>query len=321
MAMQQAVMLDRESFDTGDLDLSALHALDGVQWQIHEHSTHAQTASRLQEAVIVISNKVELDAHVLEHAAKLKLICIAATGTNNVDLDAARARGIAVCNVRDYATPSVVQHVYAVILALSRHLIAYRNAAQDGRWSDSRQFCVLDAPIEELGGKTLGIIGYGTLGKAVAQLAPSFGLRPVIAQRPGTPSTPGRLPFETVLRESDILSLHCPLTEETRGLIDAAALAQMKPQALLINTARGGIVDEHVLAEALRTGKLGGAAIDVLSTEPPVNNNPLLAPGLPNLILTPHIAWASRAARQRLADQLAQNIRAFVAGSPRHLVN
>jgi glycerate dehydrogenase len=212
-----------------------------------------------------------------------------------VDLDAAARRGIAVCNIRRYATPSVVQHVFALLLSLTRHLSDYQRAVQSGAWQRSGQFCLLDYPIRELGGLTLGIVGYGELGQAVAATAEqAFGMRVLIAQRPGGSAEPGRLPLQQLLPQVDVLSLHCPLTPETRGLIGAEELALMKPDALLINTARGGIINEGALAAALLTGRLGGAGIDVLATEPPGSDSPLLQQPIPNLIVTPHIAWASR---------------------------
>ena len=269
---------------------------------------------------------MRIDDAAMGHAPHLRLICIAATGTNHVDLDAARRRGIAVCNVPGYATASVVQHVFALILALSTRLPDYQQALRAGRWQQSSQFCLLDYPIREIGGKTLGIIGYGELGQAVARVAEAFGMKVKVAQyREGQSRTPFitgqiRLPLQELLPQVDILSLHCPLTPQTRGLIGPAELALMRPDALLINTARGGIVDEAALAAALCEGKLGGAGVDVLTQEPPAQGNPLLAANIPRLILTPHIAWASRESRQRLVDEVAANIRAFLQGEMRHRV-
>jgi len=226
-----------------------------------------------------------------------------------------------VCNVRGYATPAVVQHVFALILALRTRLVDYRRAVADGRWQRSPHFCLLDYPIRELTGSKLGIVGYGELGKAVARVAEAFGMQVLISQRPGGPERPGRLPLHELLHQVDILSLHCPLTPQTQGLIGGEALKLMRPDALLINAARGGIVDEAALASALRAGRLGGAGIDVLTEEPPLRGSPLLETGVPNLIVTPHIAWASRESRQRLVDEVARNIQAFLAGRPRNLVS
>lgn len=316
------VFLDQDTVNNGDLDLSRLvKALP--RWQSYGGTEPGQVAERIADAEVVVSNKVVLSKELLNQAPGLRLVVVAATGTNNVDLAAAAARGVAVCNVRNYATPSVVQHVFALILSLTRHLPEYREAVRAGRWQHSDKFCLLDYPIRELDGLTLGIVGYGELGKAVAGTAESaFGMRVHVAQRPGTEEPrPGRIPLSQLLPEADILSLHCPLTAQTRGLIGTRELARMKRDALLINTARGGIVDETALAEALRTGTIGGAGVDVLSSEPPQQGNPLLAPDIPNLIVTPHVAWASRESRQRLLDQVADNIQSFLNGQPRNLVN
>jgi glycerate dehydrogenase len=314
------VFLDRDSLDHDNLDFTSLLATL-PQWQFHAETRPGQTAARIRDAEVVVSNKVMLDEATLQAAPRLKLIAIAATGTNNVDLAAAARRGIAVCNIRRYATPSVVQHVFALLLSLSRHLNDYQRAVQAGEWQHSDQFCLLDYPIRELGGLTLGIVGYGELGRAVAETAEqAFGMKVLIAQRPGGPAQPGRYPLHQLLPQLDVLSLHCPLTPGTRGLIGAAELALMKPDALLINAARGGIVDEAALAGALLAGRLGGAGIDVLGKEPPSADNPLLKQPIPNLIVTPHIAWASRQARQRLLEQLAENITAFIAGTAQNLV-
>ncbi len=313
----------------GDLDFSRL-ASTLPEWQAYEATADAQVAERITNATVAVSNKVRIDDAAMGHAPHLRLICIAATGTNHVDLNAARRRGIGVCNVPGYATASVVQHVFALILALSIRLPDYQQALRAGRWQHSSQFCLLDYPIREIAGKTLGIIGYGELGQAVAHVAEAFGMRVMVAQSGYRDGLRGaapipmtvieRTPLQELLPQVDILSLHCPLTPETRGLIGAAELALMRPDALLINTARGGIVDETALAAALCQGKLGGAGVDVLTQEPPTQGSPLLAANIPNLILTPHIAWASREARQRLVDEVTANIRAFLDGETRHRV-
>jgi len=313
------VFLDFESLDQGDIDFEALRStLPG--WEFHAKTQPADTIERIKNAGIVVSNKVVLDRTTLQSAPELKLVCVAATGTNNVDLVAATEFGITVCNVVHYATPSVVQHVFGLIMALNTRLLNYHEAVRDGRWHQSDQFCLLDFPIRELEGLTMGIIGYGELGKAVARAAECFGMKVLIAQRPGpettTESKQGRLPLTELLPQVDILSLHCPLTDQTRNLIGADELNQMKNTAFVINTARGGIVDEPALAHALAAGIIGGAGVDTLSQEPPVAGNVLLDPGLPNLIVTPHIAWGSRSARQRLVDGVAANIRAFLKNEP-----
>ncbi len=319
MSDLNGVILDLASIDRGDLDLSCLEAAC-PRWQTHPRTGPAQTAERIHDARIVVSNKVLLDRPVLESAPELKLICIAATGTNNVDLTAAQELGIAVCNVVGYATPAVVQHVFTLILALTTRLSDYRTAVARGDWQRSDQFCLLDYPIRELAGHRLGIVGYGELGRAVGRVAEAFGMEVLIAQRPGGDQRPGRIPLDELLPRVDVLSLHCPLTEATRNLIGAEELALMKSDALLINTARGGIVDEAALATALREGLIGGAGMDVLSREPPVEGNTLLAADIPRLIVTPHVAWASRESRQRLVNELGLNIQAFMAGRERNRV-
>jgi glycerate dehydrogenase len=313
------VLLDVATIDQGDLDLSALDRVCG-HWRHYPHSKPAEVLERIGHAQVAVTNKVVFDRPVLERVSDLRLICIAATGTNNVDLDAARKRGIAVANVVRYATPSVVQHVFALILALTTRLPDYQRAVASGAWQQHERFCLMDFPIRELAGRTLGIVGYGELGQAVARVAEAFGMQVLIAQRPGGAPAEGRMPLETLLPQVDVLSLHCPLTDATRGLIGARELGLMRSDALLINTARGGIVDEQALANALRAGTIGGAGVDVLSAEPPRQGNPLLAPEIPNLIVTPHIAWASREARQRVIEEIAANIQAFLAGQVRHRV-
>ena len=318
------VLLDQgamEPSDQGDLDFSSLTSIL-PEWQAYAITTDAQLIKHIANATVVVSNKVRIDDAAMRHAPHLRLICIAATGTNHVDLDAARLRGIAVCNVLGYATASVVQHVFALILALSTRLPDYQQALRAGRWQAAANFCLLDYPIREIAGKTLGIIGYGELGQAVARVAEIFGMKIMIAQRPGSPAIAAHacVPLQEMLSQVDILSLHCPLTPETRGLIGKKELALMRPDALLINTARGGIVDEAALVAALCEGKLGGAGVDVLTQEPPAQGNPLLAANIPRLILTPHIAWASRESRQRLVDEVAANIRAFLQGETRYRV-
>jgi glycerate dehydrogenase len=314
------VFLDRDSLDCGDLDFTGL---DRVlpNWCYYPATTPAEVAARIEPAEVVISNKVMLDAAAVQQAPRLKLIVIAATGVNNVDLDAAAARGITVSHCRGHVTPAVVQHVFALLLALCTRWPDYQQAVREGRWQRASQFCLLDFPIRELAGKTMGIVGYGELGQGVARAAEAFGMRVLVAQRPGTAETPeDRTPLPVLLPQVDVLSLHCPLTPATRGLIGAWELALMRRDAILINTARGGLVDEALLADALRRGALGGAAVDVLSLEPPVTGNPLLAPDIPNLIVTPHCAWGSRESSQRLVEQLAENIDGWLAGAPVRVV-
>ena len=314
----KGIFLDLASLDNDDLSLAPLHAVL-EEWDLHPYTEAAEVAARLQGAEVVVSNKVVLSREALASADKLRLICVAATGTNNVDLEAARQLGISVTNVRAYGTASVVQHVFALILSLQRHIPAYQQAIKQRRWEQSKFFCLLDFPIEELGGKVLGIVGYGELGRAVAKTAACFGMEVRVARRGPDDTRPDHVPLDELLAEADILSLHCPLTEANRGLIGETQLRRMKPSAILINAARGGLVNEAALATALRQGWIAGAGIDVLEVEPPDGTSPLLA-DVPNLILTPHIAWASRAARQRLLDQLVEIIRAYRQGEIRNRI-
>jgi glycerate dehydrogenase len=319
MTFRRAIFLDTATVDTGDLDRSALLATAG-HWVFHDYTAAGDTTARVADAEVVVTNKTVLEGSVLARRPGLKLVCVAATGTNNVDLAAARELGIAVTNVTAYATPAVVQHVFALVLALSTRFEDYRAAVARGDWQRAPAFCLLDYPIRELGGLTLGIIGYGELGQGVAQVARAFGMEVLVARRPGGDPVAGRVPLDVLLRRADVVSVHVPLADNTRNLIGAAELALMKPDALLINTARGGIVDEQALANALRAGRLGGAGVDVLTVEPPRDGNVLLAEDVPNLVVTPHIAWASRGSRQRLIDEVAANIAAFAAGERRNRV-
>ncbi|HEY5604852.1 MAG TPA: 2-hydroxyacid dehydrogenase [Gammaproteobacteria bacterium] len=315
----KGIILDVKSIDNGDIDFSGLESVI-PHWQFYDNSLDSQVPTRIKDADVIIANKVRLQARHIEQAEQLQLICIAATGTNNVDLAAAARAGVRVTNVTHYATPSVVQHVFCLVLALTRKLPQYQAAVRAGRWQQSEFFCLLDYPISELAGKTLGIIGYGALGKGVAAVGEAFGMRIIVAARKGEAPGDGRVAFEQLLAQSDVISLHCPLTPETSNLIDAPEFAVMKPGALLINTARGGVVNETALLNALQSGTLGGAGIDVLSEEPPARGNPLLEAQLPHLIVTPHIAWASVEARQRVVNEIVKNIQAFQNGEARNIV-
>jgi glycerate dehydrogenase len=287
-----------------------------------ERTAPEEVARRIRHADIVIANKAPLTAEALAGASRLRMIAVAATGTNNVDLATCAARGIVVSNVRDYAGNSVPEHTFALIFALRRSLLAYREAVRAGRWLESGQFCFFDYPIRNLAGSTLGIIGDGALGQAVAQMARALGLRVLFAAR-GTrnDAQAGYVPLDTLLAQSDIVTLHCPLTSETRNLIDAAAFGRMERRPLLINTARGGLVDETALVNALQSGAISGAGFDVATEEPLPADHPFQAIlSHPAFILTPHVAWASDEAMQALADQLVENIAAFHAGKPRNTV-
>ena len=314
-----AVFLDLASLAEQDLDLSAFETTVD-DWRTFAATAPPERVGNIGDAEIVVTNKIVLDDAVLRAAPNVKLICLTATGYNNVDIDTARELGITVCNISGYATDSVVQHVFALMLAHQTRLFDYTAAVKRGDWSRSPRFCLLDYPVRELRGMTLGIVGYGELGHGVARIAEAFGMRVLVSQRPGGAPKAGRVPFAEVLRESDVITLHVPLLDNTRHLIDATALAAMKPDALLINTARGAVVDNVALAEALRDGVIGGAAIDVLDVEPPPLDHPLLADDIPNLIVTPHSAWAGRQARQNAVDETVANIQAFLDGRPRNRV-
>lgn len=291
------------------------------EWRDHDNTPATEVAARLRAATIAVSNKVPIRREALAQLPQLKLIAVCATGTNNIDLEYCREKDIPVCNIRHYAMHTVPEHVFALMLALRRNILAYHRDVRAGAWQKAEQFCLMNHPIRDLHGATLGVVGHGELGTAVAEIANAFGMRALISDRKGSRTAkPGRTPFETVLRESDVITLHTPLTAETKNLIGAAELAQMKPDALLINTARGGLVDEQALAAVLKSGRLGGAAFDVLTEEPPRHGNPLLDPDLPNLIVTPHNAWASREAMQIMADQLIDNIESFVRGALKNQV-
>jgi glycerate dehydrogenase len=313
----KSVFLDAEGLEDCVLD-DLLRVCSGLH--IYTATEPQAVAARIAGAELVIVNKVKIGREILQSSPTLKLICVVATGTDVIDLLAAKECGITVCNCQAYGIDSVVQHVFSFILALHTNLFQYHQAVRGGRWQKASQFCFLDYPIVELKGKTLGIVGFGNLGRGVAKIAEAFGMEVLIAARPGA-SADVRPPLHDVLPLVDVLTLHCPLNEHTRGLIDRQALARMKPSAILINAARGGIVDEQALAEALAGGIIGGAAVDVLSIEPPRSGNPLLETDLPNLLITPHVAWASKEARQRIIDQTVENIVAWNSGRPLRVVS
>jgi glycerate dehydrogenase len=313
-ARLNGVLLDHDTLSfRDDVDLAPLRAeLDGLE--VHGSTPTAALAARVAGKQVVLTNKCALDAALLAAAPELKLVSLAATGYNNVDVAAARARGIAVTNIRGYCTPGVVQHVFMLLLALAQRLDGYRALVAARAWERAPQFTLLDLPIHELAGRRIAIVGYGELGQAVARVASAFGMQVLVVERRGAPPRAGRVAFEQALTDCDVLTLHCPLDASTRGLIGAAELARMKPTALLINCARGAVVDEAALAAALRAGTIAGAGIDVLSQEPPTAGNPLLEAGIPNLIVTPHVAWAAVESRQRAIAQMAECIAAFRRG-------
>ena len=289
---------------------------------VYQRTLPGEVAGRIADADIVITNKVPVSAQALQSAPQAKLIAVAATGTDIIDLEACRKRGITVSNIRNYAINTVPEHTFALILTLRRSILAYRDSVVKRRWQEAGQFCFFDHPIRDLAGSTLGVIGDGVLGKAVADLGKAFGMRVLFSDYKGTTGMgPLYTPFEQVLRQSDVITLHTPLIPTTRNLIGAAEFAMMERRPLLINTARGGLVDEDALAEALRKGQLAGAGFDVATIEPPPADHVLMRLlEMPNFILTPHVAWASREAIQSLADQLVDNVDAFVAGKPKNIV-
>lgn len=308
------------------LDRASLKATVRQPACAEEYFEHLKTApdevvARLAGATVAIVNKVPLRAETLRQLPRLKMIAVAATGYDVIDVPYCREHGIAVANIRNYAVHTVPEHAFAMILALRRNLLAYHQDVENGEWNKSEQFCFFTHTIGDLYGSTLGIIGEGAIGQGTAAIGRAFGMRVLFADH-APPKMPGVTftPLAQVLAESDVLSLHCPLLPETRNLIDLVAFQKMKRNALLINTARGGLVDETALIRALDEGLIAGAGFDVLTTEPPRNGHPLLDVRRPNFILTPHIAWASDGAMQFLADQLIENIERWAAGSPQHLV-
>lgn len=286
------------------------------QWTEYEHTSAEQTVERAKDADIIITSKVILNREVLQQLPKLKLVAITATGTNNVDLVAAKELGIAVKNVTGYSSVTVPEHVLGLIFALKHSLMNWYKDQLSAKWADSKQFCYFDYPITDVRGSTLGVIGKGCLGTEIGRLATALGMQVIYAERKGaTEIREGYLPFETVLQQADIVTLHCPLTEQTQNLMNAETLKLMKPTAYLINTGRGPLVDEQALVEALEKGVIAAAAVDVLVKEPPEKSNPLIqaATRLPNLIVTPHIAWASDSAVTTLVNKVTQNMEEFVA--------
>ncbi len=313
---RRIVFLDRASL------VADMHAPSFAHdWIDHEQSRPEDVVSRIQGADIVITNKVKLPGEFLAQAPRVKMIAVAATGTDIVDLAYCREHGIVVSNIRGYAVHTLPEHVFMMMLALRRNLLGWREDVRAGLWQQADQFCLFTRPVNDLYGSTLGLVGYGTLGNGVRKLAEAFGMHVLVSEHKGAATTrEGYTPFDTVMREADVISLHTPLTPKTRHMIGTREFGLVKPTAILINTARGNLVDEAALIEALKSGRIGGAGFDVLAVEPPREGNPLLDLDLPNFILTPHVAWSSREAMQILADQLVDNIEAFVAGTPSNVV-
>jgi glycerate dehydrogenase len=315
----RVVFLDR---DTMPAEISLRRFAFPSELQEYGSTRPEQVAERIADADVVITNKVPVRKESIATARKLRLVAIAATGSDVVDVAACAAKGIAVSNIRDYAVNTVPEHTFALILGLRRSLVAYRDSVREGRWADSGQFCYFDYPIRDLAGSTLGIIGDGALGQAVADIGRAFGMRVLFSAYKGVDGMgPLYTPFEDILRKSDIITLHAPLMPATRNMISTAEFALMERKPLLINTARGGLVDEAALAAALRSGQISGAGFDVVTVEPPGAEHPLMQlTNLPNFLLTPHVAWASREAIQSLADQLVDNVDGFWSGTPRNIV-
>jgi glycerate dehydrogenase len=293
------------------------------EWLEHADTSAAQVVERLAGARVAITNKVPITAEALERLPELKLVAVAATGTDCVDKAACAARGVAVCNIRGYAVNTVPEHTFALILALQRNLVAYRQDVIAGRWQAAGRFCFFDHPIRDLAGARLGIVGEGVLGQRVAELGRAFGMLPMFAAHKGREGLgPLYTPWQEVLETCDVLTLHSPLTPQTRGMIGLTEFCAMKRRPLLVNTARGGLVDEAALVTALDEGMISGAGFDVAAAEPPAPDDPMMRiAGRPNVILTPHVAWASDEAQQTLADQLIDNIEHFVAGKASNLVS
>ena len=312
----KAVFLDFGTMG-GGIDLADLRSLFS-ELQVFDDTADEQIAERIADAEFVLTNKARLTAGIIDAAEKLRYIGLTATGTDNIDLDAASRNSVAVANIRAYCTESVVEHVLGSILLLSHSLNRYDASVKAGDWQHARDFCMLKFPIRQLTSMTLGIVGFGALGQGVAKAAQAFGMQVIVSARPGAAEIPhDRVAFDELLTKADVITLHCPLTDETRNLFDAKTISRMKPGAMLINTARGALIDPEALVAALTSGQLAGAAIDVLSEEPPVNGNPLIDYGGDTLLLSPHIAWGTDQARQNAIDELTANAAAFIADEER----
>lgn len=317
--MEHIVFLDRATIAP---EISLSRPSFAHDWTEHQHTGPSETAGRLKDATIAITNKVRIGADELAAAPRLRLIAVAATGYDCVDIAACEARGVAVCNIRGYSVNTVPEHVFTLLLALRRSLVSYVREVQEGAWQQAGQFCFFSGPIRDLSGSTLGIIGKGGIGSRVAAIGSAFGMKVIYAARPGAPAEDGRVAFEDFCASADVISLHCPLTPQTRGLLNDAAFAAMKRQPVILNTARGALIDLPALERALEQGLVSGAGIDVADTEPPAPDDILMRlANHPRVLVTPHVAWASSEAQQTLADQLTSVLERFAAGDPINLLN
>lgn len=315
----KAVFLDWATMGP-DLDISEMRAAL-PELEVFDVTLPHQVAERIADATYVLANKIRLTNELLQNCPRLRFIGLTATGTDNIDLEAARRHGVAVCNIRAYCTQSVAEHVFACLLSLAHNLGPYVADVRAGAWQESEDFCLLSHPVRELSTMTLGIVGFGELGRGVAKLAEAFNMQVIVSARPGTNDVgDNRVSFDVLLERADVITLHCPLTDDTRGLFGASEFEKMKKDAVLINTARGGLVDSAALADALRRGEIGAAAIDVLPKEPPVDGDPLLDYEGDKLLVTPHIAWATNEARQAAIDELTANVVAFQEGRERNRI-
>lgn len=315
----KAVFLDFASVGPG-LNVEVMHdVMPGIE--IFDETGDGDIADRIANAEVIVANKARITSTLIQNCPSLRLITLVATGTDNIDLEAARENSVAVCNIRGYCTQSIAEHVFGCLLNLTHNLARYSATVREGVWQKSDNFCLMSFPIRELSGMTLGIVGFGSLGKGVAKMAQAFGMKVIISARRGTKSVAeDRVPFEEVLQRSDVISLHCPLTDATIGLFGEKEFQAMKSGAFLINTARGGLIDSDALVAALGSGEIAAAALDVLPQEPPVDGNPLLDYDGPNLMITPHIAWGTDVARQAALDQMVGNVAAFLRGEEQNRV-
>lgn len=314
----EIVITDGHTLNPGDLDWKNVHALGDVTY--YDRTTKTETATRCEKAAVIITNKTPIDATVINAATQLKLIAVTATGYNIVDIAAAKAQGITVCNVPAYGTDSVAQHAIALLLEITNHVGANQRSVLQGEWSSATDWCYTKKPLIELSGKTFGVVGFGKIGQRTARIAEALGMSVLFHNpTPRVSSWARQVSLEQLFRESDVVSLHCPLTADNQGFVNKALLSHMKPSAFLINTSRGQLIQETDLAEALTNGVLKGAALDVLSAEPPPAHHPLTS--LPQCIITPHTAWLSFEARSRILNTTVENIKQFLAGSPQHVVS